>query len=328
MFKQIIALMQANKIATFVCAGALVTTATVGGGVVATISTKDNKESNVSQVIETTEEDRDTYLAEKESKESKKESSEVESKEEVESSEEETMEESAKEEGAESTENEVTEQMVAENNVEVHTNNGNGNTSQQAVTGSETSKQQQTTPQSSATNQTVTTPQASTTTKPQQTKPAETTPQTQPATKPVGTQPAVTETQPAKQQETKPVETTPQQTQPVVETKPAETTPQTQPVVETPAPTQPVETTPAEPETYLVMTDGKNKTIVEMSKEEYYKWLDTDGNRYILQTFVENGREIYTTGKEYSTMQLIAEFGPDVGLGDYEVGVGGVTIIY
>lgn len=32
MFKQIIALMQANKIATFVCAGALVTTATVGGG--------------------------------------------------------------------------------------------------------------------------------------------------------------------------------------------------------------------------------------------------------------------------------------------------------
>ena len=193
-------------------------------------------------------------------------------------------------------------------------------------------QKEQTTPQ-------VTKPQPTiTTTKPQQTKPAETTPQTQTATKPVETQPTVTETQPAKQQETKPAETTPQQTQPVVETKPAETTPQTQPVVETPAPTQPVaetptptqpvETTPVEPETYLVMTDGKNKTIVEMSKEEYYKWLDTDGNRYILQKFVENGREIYTTGKEYSTMQLIAEFGPDVVLGDYEVCVGGEIIIY
>ena len=128
------------------------------------------------------------------------------------------MEESAKEEGAESTENEVTEQMVAENNVEVHTNNGNGNTSQQAVTGSETSKQQQTTPQSSATNQTVTTPQASTTTKPQQTKPAETTPQTQPATKPVETQPQTT--------------------------APVQTQPQTQP---TPAPTQPTTPAPTEP---------------------------------------------------------------------------------
>ena len=103
--------------------------------------------------------------------------------------------------------------------------------------------------------------------------------------------------------------------------------------METPAPTQPVETTPAEPETYLVMTDGKNKTIVEMSKEEYYKWLDTDinrdvTNRDVLLAFVENGREIYTTGKEHTIMEAVAQFGPDVSFGDFGICAGGETIIY